>query len=186
MSCEFDIEELLDCINSERLEIQIAGLNGAKKALDRIIHAAVAGLTVTSNKAIYADRLSLLGAAAVPDLEMLYASALEEETKTTVAILLLHLGSRRGLSDVVGALHPENPNRFLAASKLANAGITDASDAILGLLEKIVFVESLGPEKAPEITSLASALRKLGVEVPQNIKDRLSAGTSKFIRESIE
>ena len=86
-------------------------------------------------------------------------------------------------SDVMAALIIDSPLQFFAASKLANAGIGEAAGPVMDLLKQYVFTQPLDKEEqASKIHSLLSALRKLGVEVPDEIKQRLTApGVSKYI-----
>jgi hypothetical protein len=83
----------------------------------------------------------------------------------------------------MAALTLENPLQFFAASKLANAGIVEASAAIMALLRDYVFTQPLDQEEqASKIHTLISALKKLEIEIPGDIKERLMApGVSKYV-----
>lgn len=183
MKCKADIADLKSDLLSIELTVQTAALEEAKKTIDEIMGVAVQGLEHTTNKSLYADWLSRWGPMIVPDLEKLYLASATGETRTHAAIMLLYFGSSVGLTDVMAALTPEDPLQFFAASKLANAGIVEASAPIMDLLRAHVFTQPLDQEEqASKIHTLISSLKKLGVEVPEDIKERLTApGVSKYI-----
>ncbi len=178
-----DITNLKSCLFSAGIRDQTAGLEEAKKVIDSIVAAAVRGFDSASNKFIYGDWLSRLGPVILPQLEKLYFSTQSGETKTNAAIMLLYFGSKVGLSDVMAALTIDNPNQFFAASKLANAGVTEAVEPIMNLLKAHVYTKPLDQEEqASKIHSLLSALEKLGVGMPDDIKKLLtSTGVSKYV-----
>ena len=182
MSCEVNINDLKSCLLSTDFKLQIAGLEEAKRLAEEIADSAVQGLARSSNKVIYADWLSRLGPMIVPNLQEIYRSS-EGETRTAAAIMLLYFGDRIGLRDVIGALKMDDPYQFLAASKLANAQVVEAAKPISALLKKYVFTLPLDDEaQASTIHTLLSALRKLKVEIPADIMNKLTEpGVSKYI-----
>jgi hypothetical protein len=178
-----DISNLKSCLASSDPKAQMLGLEQAKKAIHEIAEVAVQGLSHTSNQVLYAERLSMLGPIIVPYVENLYRSSVKGKTKTSAAIMLLYFGSKVGLGDVIAALEIENPYQFLAASKLGNAGIQEASEPILNLLKAYAFTQSLDSEEvASKIQTLLLSFRKLGGEVHEEVKERLTApGVSKYV-----
>ena len=183
MKCKVDIDGLKSCLLSPDFNVQTAGLEEARKAISEIVVVAVQGLEYTQNKSLYADWLSSLGVMIVPELEKFYLASVSGETRTHAALMLLYFGSKVGLTDVMAALTLENPLQFFAASKLANAGIVEASAAIMALLRDYVFTQPLDQEEqASKIHTLISALKKLEIEIPGDIKERLMApGVSKYV-----
>jgi hypothetical protein len=94
----------------------------------------------------------------------------------------LHFGSRLGLSDVIDTLSVDNPNQFIAATKLAAAGVGEAVQPILMLLKAHVFERPLEDQSAPGLAALIAALEKLKINIPDDIRKRLTApGVSSFI-----
>jgi hypothetical protein len=182
MSDSVDIKELQSRLHAHDLKIQVAGISEAKRIIDAIVESAVQGLSKTDNVTIFADRLSTLGPAIVPELEKVYQHTGNQEVRTTAAILLLHFGSRLGLSDVIDTLSVDNPNQFIAATKLAAAGVGEAVQPILMLLKAHVFERPLEDQSAPGLAALIAALEKLKINIPDDIRKRLTApGVSSFI-----
>lgn len=158
-------------------------LEEAKTAVFAIIEAAVRGLAHSSNKVVYADWLSRLGPMILPEIEKLYLASSQGETKTSTAIMMLYFGNKLGLKDVIAALDIGNPYQFLAASKLANAGVVEAAVPILELVKTYVMTQPLDDEElSSKLYTLFAALKKLSIEIPDGIKERLTApGVSKYV-----
>lgn len=182
MNIKVDISDVRKCLLSGELDVQVAALKEAQKLIDEISELAVSGLLHADNPLIYADRLFALGPSTVPHLEALYGSSEHGYLRTCVAMLLLSLGSRSGVEDVLEALNLEDQNQFLAANKLASAGIKSAIGPIENLLRTYVFTKPLDDSLAPKIGSFINALKILGAEIPTDIREHLDRpGVSKFI-----
>jgi hypothetical protein len=175
MGRRVDTQELEARLFSGNLGVQVAALKEARRTIEDISKAAVQGFGHTSNPLIYADALSALGQAIVPHVEELYDSYEKGESRTALAIMLLFLGNRAGVSDALGALSMENSNHLLAASKLANAGIREAVEPLTRLLRAYAFNEPMDNTYGPKIGTLIDSLTKLGVDIPSDIKERLTA-----------
>jgi HEAT repeat protein len=166
-----DINALKKALHSQDIETQMQTLLRIDPGNEAMVHAAVQALVQAHNTVIFADYLSRLGPCLLPHLEELYQSHLSGEfLRTTVALLLLHFGSRSGVKDAMAALNRDNQNRFLAASKLGNAGISEAVEPIAALL-RTYLAEGLGKNDS-EVHTLVMALTKLG-SVPEDIFSKL-------------
>lgn len=172
---ELGILHLEQQLMSGDLEVQVRALEKVNAAISVLLKIAVEGFAATDNATICADKLAPLGPVIVPDLEALYISHANSQKKTMLAILLLHLGSCAGLSDVLGAVNRSDPNQFLATNKLASAGVRDAVEPITTLLR--IYVSSGDPCHilSPKIASLIEALKKLDAEIPIDIKPQMLA-----------
>jgi hypothetical protein len=182
MDTKIDIQDMETRLTSGQLETQIAALKEAREVIESVSKIAVLGFKYTNNPTIYTDMLSPLGQAVVPYLESLYNTYKEGNPKTSIAILLLHMGNKAGLSEVLRALRIEDPNQFLAASTLANAGATDAIEPITNLLREYTFTQPLDNILGPKIGKLINSLTKLGAEIPEDVRKALTApGVTKFV-----
>lgn len=167
--------ELESRMNSGKCEIQISALREVKQVISKLSSIAVEGFKRTDNPVIFANELRTLGPAIVPSLGSVFESYGEGESRTILAILLLSFGDRRGVADALGALRMNNPNQFLAASKLAEAGVIEAAEKISQLLREHALNETLAPEIGPKLGALINALQTLGVAVPADVRARLTS-----------
>lgn len=170
MKAKVDLAELEERLNSRNIEIQACALEESRDLVRAIVKATVFGITKTDNPLIYADRLAALGPVIIPDLELLWNATEAGETRTQMAILLLFLGSKEALADVLGALLIENPSHLFAASKLANAGVQDAVWPITNLLRAYTDGPLTDPDLGPKLGTLINSLKKLGGDIPPEIK----------------
>lgn len=123
-----------------------------------------------------------LGPSIVPYLESLYRSYGEGESRTILAISLLSFGSKIGVADVLRSLQVDDSNQFLAASKLAGAGVMESAEPISQLLREYALNRPLDVTTGPQIGTLIDALLRLGVEIPADVRARLTGpAVSKLI-----
>jgi hypothetical protein len=178
------IQALESRLLSPDLKVQTAALEEAKKLVDGVSKAAVGGLEVTDNPFIYGDWLSRLGVSIIPELEGLYRRLGEGEAKTYSAILLLYLGSKAGLADVLEAVRPGNSCAVFASIKLGSAGVAEAAVPIENLLLRYASERQLDFPSLANLGSLIDALTKLGRPIPAEVRNRLTApGVPKWVRQ---
>jgi hypothetical protein len=151
-------------------------------AVEKLMETAIQGFRHTKTPLMYADHLARFGNAIVPRVESLYRSYEHGSGRTNLAILLLYFGNKSGLPDVMSALQIDNESQFLAASKLANAGIAEAREPITQLLRDHVFGRPLDHTAGPKIGVFLGALTKLGAEIPNDVRQRLTGpDCSKYV-----
>jgi hypothetical protein len=178
-----DLDNLRERLLLGDLKVQVHALEEARAAVDLILEAAVRGALRAENDFVYTSKLASFGHAIVPYVERLYRSPEGRDKRTILAILLLNLGSRVGLSDVLGALRLDDPLQYLAASQLAAAGIKDAAEPIISLIRLYLDGNEDGHLLGPKIAGFILALRKMGLDLPGELVDRMMAPTaSKFVR----
>lgn len=176
------IRDIDDRLATGRMEVQASALKDAKDLIDMVSKVAVAGFKHTDNPFIYSERLSALGPTIIPYLESMHASCEKGEARTLLALVLLFHGNKSGLSDVLEVVRIEDKYQFCAAVGLANAGITDAVEPITNLLREYAFTQPLDHILGPKIGPLINSLTKLGSEIPEDIRERLTTpGVSKFV-----
>ncbi len=174
MEGETVIQALRERLRTGDLGTQITALEEGQRLLGSVCKVAVEGFRYTDNPVVYCDWLSRFGPSIVPELEGLYRSLEEGEARTQLAILLLYLGNKTGLQEVLAAVAPENPCAILAASKLANAGIAEAGEPIAKLLSARATSEPMDFPHLASWGTLICALIKLSVPIPEEVRKRLT------------
>src|SRR5258708_1484194 len=116
----------------------------------------------------------MLGPIIIPPLEEFIASSLKSETRTLASILLLHLGSKNGLEDVLEELKVNGPNAIIAAHKLARANISETGEIVIDRLRSIPENDVYDRAKAPFVNSYLAVLEKLGTPLPEDLKERFT------------
>lgn len=169
-------------LSSGNCEVQVRALSEARQIIETLSKAAVQAFEHTDNPFIFADVLRTLGPSIVPYLESLYRSYGEGESRTILAISLLSFGSKIGVADVLRSLQVDDSNQFLAASKLAGAGVMESAEPISQLLREYALNRPLDVTTGPQIGTLIDALLRLGVEIPADVRARLTGpAVSKLI-----
>jgi hypothetical protein len=171
------LDDLLAGLVSTDLEVQASALEIAAALLESVVHSAIQGYENSTNPTVTAERLLLLGPAIVPPLEQFITDKEAGEKRTIASLLLISLGSMKGLEDVLEAVRSGSDNQFLAAHKLANAGVTQAVDLIIVRLRSLIATDLFNRESAPKFASFLSALRRLNVALPSDVREQLLSPT---------
>lgn len=169
------MDDLFARLASTSMETQAYALEEAAVLLEAVVSAAMEGYKKSTDPTITAERLILLGPAIVPALEHFVASEIAGEKRTVASILLLSLGSMKGLEDVLEAVKSGSNNQFVAAHKLADAGITQAGSIIIERLRHLATTELFKREQSPKFVSLLTALQKLNTDLPADLKELFSS-----------
>jgi hypothetical protein len=136
----------------------------------RVAEAAVSAYISTSSPLAIAERLFLLGPAVVRPLERFVESNEKSEKRTLASILLLSLGSKQGLEDVLHELEVGGPDEILAARKLVDANVKEAPGLIIERLRRLPATAFTDQNNAPYVNGLLGALANSGTPLPDEIK----------------
>lgn len=169
MQKEVNLENLLAGLKSDDPEILLAALDESVDLVSSISQAAVPGISNSLMGPFVAERIYLLAAAVMNDVEQFMNSSTSPSEKTHAAVVLLLLGSQAGVPHLLKVLEQEGTDSFFAANKLAQAGIVEAADGIITILRDHNFEDPL-----MTITMIEN-LEKLKVPLPNDLKNKFSA-----------
>jgi len=175
-----ELENLLERITSGDLEKQIAAIDKITGFMQELARQSVRGLAVSPEPMITAERLFMLGSIIVPALEDLVGKSDPGKTRTAASILLLALGSTKGLSDVIDKVRGGGPDAIIAARKMAAANVPDTGMMVIEQLRLITDSQIHDLAEAPYICSWLSVLKASDTPLPFDLKTRFSQeGASK-------
>ncbi|MDY6802807.1 MAG: hypothetical protein SXA11_03240 [Cyanobacteriota bacterium] len=181
---KLDIYQTLEYLESEELETQVIALEAAAEIVNLFALKTVETFSKAAHKFPLAERLYRFGSIIVPHLEQLLDRTEDSETKILAAVVLLRLGSSRGIDVLLNAISRDEQYPCLAASSLAAAGVKKAINPIGDRLRSATF------EEIDLIVGLLTALEELNGEIPADIYRRFTVADApwqiKFMLENGE
>lgn len=155
-------------LSSSSVEAQIFSLDSIGILLAEWAELAVQALKASPNPFLIAERLHRIGPAAVGPLRSVLREDITQEVKVLAAIVLRKLGDKAGVPILIEVLRTKGIYSCLVARLLATNGDQEAGPAILHGLK------DLDAKRVDDIVSYVEALGLLGLEIPNEMKFRLT------------
>ncbi len=144
-------------------EDQAEALKLAKSLFERVARDAVDALRRGPNRFIVAERLHWLGSVCREPLQEILSSSAAGEAKILASLVLIQLGSRKGLQVLLDAISSGSEYSGLSASFLVKQNIKEAVPVVLRRLNECPL------DHIDEIVSLVAGLEGLGHSLPQQL-----------------
>jgi hypothetical protein len=175
MNCGIDLNTPLSKVVSERIDEQIDALGALAVGLDDAGRLIVEGFVRSSNRFLIAERLVRFGHIVVGPLQEVVGSATCKEVRVLGSVALLNLKLYSAVPYLLDVIRNDDDEYMsLVASNLAAAGIVQAGDLMVERLR------TLTEAKKYEVVGLLTALEKLGVPLPDDVRERFSAPDTPF------
>lgn len=137
MMVEESIDNLIADLSSDDIERQATAIERAGVLTHHLAHLSVDALRRGPERYVVAERLAQLGSVVVAPLEELQTQTADAEVRTLSALVLLQLGSHRGVPWLLEVLEDHRYAYACAtANGLARAGVRTARSAILTRLQE--------------------------------------------------
>ncbi|WP_437741768.1 hypothetical protein WME73_41305 [Sorangium sp. So ce302] len=174
MNCGIDLNTPLSKVVSERIDEQIDALGALAVGLDDAGRLIVEGFVRSSNRFLIAERLVRFGHIVVGPLQEVVESATCKEVRVLGSVVLLNLKVYSVVPYLLDVIRDDDDYLSLVASNLAAAGVVQAGDLMVERLR------TLTEARKYEIVGLLTALEKLGVPLPDDVRERFSAPDTPF------
>lgn len=170
---EINLNKLMNDLVSENYETQVTALEEVSDILSVLAEQSVKALSVSDNPYLIAERLTYLGTRIVPPLEKFVEDKNERDAEKKVlgSTVLLRLGSKKGLDNIIRELKEKGKNEYLAANLLTKAKIPEARDLIIERLRKFSLKELKDSKNSTYISNLLSYLNELSTPLPKDLTD---------------
>jgi hypothetical protein len=123
------------------------------------------------NRYVIAEKLFAMGPSVIPELEShLDEEGGQPEARTYAALILLKLGSRKGIPQLFRSLKEGVGPIGMIAQSVSSAELPGASEAITDAL-----MNGATSKEPYTVVTLISALRELGATVPDEVLRQLEA-----------
>lgn len=164
--------EIIDKLHSQGLVDQISGLEDLKALVSRLLDEAAKTLLVSTGRYSVAEKIFAIGPAMIPPLEKLLLINGNEEAATYAALILLKLGSKVGIPQLLKSLRGRVGPVGMIAQSLSTAGAPETSETIAHVLSEWPI------DKDPyTAVTLVTSLRKLNTPVPKEALEKLEAAS---------
>jgi len=163
-----DLYSVITDLSADQVEKQIAALDNASEIVNALVKSAVNAFRRGPDRLFVAERLYRLGSVVVAPLEELLDKSDNPEVKILASLVLLQFGSTSGVPCLLDAIVKDCEYACMAANRLAEMGITEASDRIIARLRLC------DPKQVDLVVCLLSALEKLGSELPSDLRNRFA------------
>lgn len=155
---------------SENIEIQCLAIEQLSDVSTIIAEQSVKALETTNNPFLIAERIVRLGTIIVTPLEKFIEQEIDDEKKVLASIVLLKLGSQKGLDNIITEVRKKGENEYLAINSLVESNIPNVDDLIIERLRQFSLEEFQNVKTSIFISNLFSYLKRLEVSVPEDIK----------------
>lgn len=169
-----NLEEEIIKLRSDDIVQQVASLTTARASLGQFIEQAVFQLRISQSPILLAEKIFEFGTIVIPALEEVVVSESSQNIREIAAAVLVQLGSRNGIDLLLDAVRKPGSNHLLAVTSLAKANIVEASDPILEALRSCKPDFYMRRENAPYLETHLAALRRLGRDLPDDLKSRFT------------
>ncbi|WP_437894611.1 hypothetical protein [Sorangium sp. So ce124] len=174
MNCGIDLNTPLSKVVSERIDEQIDALGALAVGLDDAGRLIVEGFVRSSNRFLIAERLVRFGHIVVGPLQEVVESATCKEVRVLGSVVLLNLKVYSVVPYLLDVIRGDDDYLSLVSSNLAAAGVVQAGDLMVERLR------TLTEARKYEIVGLLTALEKLGVPLPDDVRERFGAPDTPF------
>ncbi|MEV8532140.1 hypothetical protein [Streptomyces sp. NPDC051211] len=125
------------------------------------------------------ERIGRFGSLSVAAVERVYREAEDASLRLMSASVLLEMGNRAGVPDLMAALGDQGDRLWTAALSLSDAGIAEAA----GPIEEALLACDLADTRM--LDCLATSLRRLRKPLPERVQERLSCVEPAWFRDSL-
>jgi hypothetical protein len=170
---EINLNKLMTDLVSENYETQVDALEEVSDILSVLAEQCVKSLSVSDNPYLIAERLTYLGTRIIPPLERFVGCQDEMDFEKIFlgSIVLLRVGSKKGLDNVVKELKEKGQNEYLAANQLTKSKIPEAGDLIIERLRFFSFEEFKEMKTSTYISCLLGYLKELSTPLPNDLNE---------------
>jgi len=135
---------------------------------------AVKSLETAPDAYFIAERLPALGSILIAPLENIVKTSNRTDAKTLAALVLLNLGSQRGVTWLRTIIDQRDKYSSWAASLLVAKGVREVENNILN------YLRTCDLQQEHEIITMISALEKLEIRLPEDIYQKLHIPEAPF------
>lgn len=168
---EINFNKLMQDLVSDNFETQCLALESFCDLVDAITQQAIKGFEVSKTPDLIAERLANLGTIVTNRVEGFIESSKSGERKILASILLLHIGSHKGLDDVIAEFKNQGKYEHLSISKLVKTQMPGVGDLIIERLRKFSLNEFKDEKKSVYVNNLLQYLENLSVHLPTDLKE---------------
>ena len=187
---EINFNKIINDLVSENFETQCIALEQVSDLSTVLAKQGVKALEVSQNPFLIAERLIKLGSIIVKPLESFIESLKECEKRTIASILLLQLGSYKGLKNVIAELENKGENEYLASRVLIEQNVPGVDNLIIDRLRKFSTEELQNEKTSIYVENLLSYLGRLNVALPSDLEEAfdklINSPTYKYYRLQIK
>ncbi|XXT18148.1 hypothetical protein WME94_48755 [Sorangium sp. So ce429] len=169
-----DLNTPLSKVVSEHIDEQIDALDTLAVGLGDAGKLIVEGFVRSSNRFLVAERLARFGHIVVGPLQEVVKSATCKEVRVLGSVVLLNMNIYSVVPYLLEVVRDDDEYMSLVSSNLAAAGVVQAGDLIVERLR------TLTEARKYEVVGLLTALEKLGVSLPDDVRERFSAPDTPF------
>ena len=167
------VPEAISRITSAAAPDMMQGIDQSINSFDRLVPAIITRLERDASvRPFAAERLAQLGALVLSHVQAAFAKTNDQESRLYLAGVLLALGDRAGVPDLLDAVRVIGPHTCQAATWLARASVEEAAPAIAQAVRVVVSGD------VDHVVCLVKALRALGSELPSDAAERFGAESS--------
>ncbi|MER5933033.1 hypothetical protein [Streptomyces sp. NPDC002054] len=174
------VAEGLARLESADLETRVRAVEALARCSEAIVDrvAQVAAEDEAARFLVF-ERIRGFGSLSVAAVERVYREAEDASLRLMSASVLLELGNRAGVPDLMAALGDQGQRLSTAALSLSDAGIEEAA----GPIEEALMACDFADRRM--LDDLATSLRRLRNPLPERVQERLSRVEPAWFRESL-
>ncbi len=178
-----DLTQLAVFLNASDAKTQAQAIDEAIQVNSLLADAAVYALQNGQDRYFVAERLPNFGSIIMEPLQALLKESADAEVKVLASLVLLRLGSKVGVPDLLQAVLTEPVDRYAAliVDRLAACGVSETSEAVINRLRQLSLKEiDLGKSFESNankdfVVASLHALQTLNLPLPQDLLDHFTA-----------
>ncbi|MFC9390306.1 hypothetical protein [Streptomyces venezuelae] len=180
MELSMRLERALEALESPDLESRVRAVEELASCSSGIVErVATAFESEREAPHLIVERMGRFGSLMIHPLERLHREASDGSFKLATASALLYMGSEAGIPTLMTAVVAGNPRLCMAATSLADAGVSEATIPI----ERAIIECELSDLKTLEC--LTSSLRVLKHPISERVRLHLAGVEPKWLRDSL-
>jgi len=178
-----DLTQLAVFLSASDAKTQGQAIDEAIQVNSLLADAAVYALQNGQDRYFVAERLPNFGSIIMEPLQALLKESADAEVKVLASLVLLRLGSKAGVPDLLQAVLTEPVDRYAAliVDRLAACGISETGEAVINRLrqlslKEIDFGKSFESNANKDfVVSALHAMQTLNFPLPQDLLNHLTA-----------
>src|SRR5215213_3179096 len=168
---EINFNKIMQELVSEDFETQCTALESVRDLNEAIVEQAIKGFETSQAPDLIIEGLANIGFIVRQKLESFVETSKETEKITLASIVLLYLGSRKGVENVINEFVNQGKHEILAVGKLIQAQVPKTGDIIIERLRKFSLEELQDAKKAIYVDSLLRYLNQLKTPLPKDLEE---------------
>lgn len=169
------ISRAIDGLDADGLDIQSRSIEEIHEVFVDVIERILTLFESTDNPYLVAERMSRFGSIVIAPLERLLDRITDDERRALASLVLLSLGSQKGIGFVIRELIEGRPYEGLAAKILMSTGNPRTADALITRLRSFSREEFADLKNSVLLGQYLQYLRTLGHELPDDLSLKLKA-----------